>query len=320
MNISSFLHNLRQDSIEFRLGPEDTLICDAPKIAMTEDVQNRIRQHKQEIINFLKQVPANSWSALVPIQPHGNKPPFFCFHGAGGNVLNYAALIEHLGYDQPIYGLQSVGLDGITPPFQRIEPMAAHYLEEIKTLQSQGPYFLGGGSLGGMIAFEAAQQLHKQGEKMGLLVMFDTLGPNQNITAGGRLVHRLRNTNLRNLITYTSERFSERQRNKKSLEMCIDYQKRGEAIPHDLRFWFIERMNYIAMANYEFSVYDGEITLLKGTDEDGGLWSDPLRGWQDMTTGELRVYEIHGHHDTLVEQPMLGVQLAKCLGNTHTAG
>jgi phthiocerol/phenolphthiocerol synthesis type-I polyketide synthase E len=118
--------------------------------------------------------PISRWSPLVPIQPNGSRPPFFCFHGAGGNVLIYRDLAKHLGPDQPVYGLQSKGLDGSCPPLTNVEEMAALYVKEIRMHQPHGPYFLGGYCGGGTIAFEAAQQLVKQGEKVGLLALFDT--------------------------------------------------------------------------------------------------------------------------------------------------
>src|ERR1035441_10075058 len=65
------------------------------------------------------------WSSLVAIQPSGSRPPFFCFHGEGGNVLIYRKLSQYLGSDQPFYGLQSQGLDGNSPLLKTIEQMAA---------------------------------------------------------------------------------------------------------------------------------------------------------------------------------------------------
>ena len=100
-----------------------------------------------------------SWSSLVPIQPDGTKPPFYCVHAAGGNVLTYFDLARHLGPDQPVYGLQARGLDGKQPPHNCLEEMARDYIAEIRQLQPEGPYYLGGTSWGGMIAFEIAQQL-----------------------------------------------------------------------------------------------------------------------------------------------------------------
>jgi pimeloyl-ACP methyl ester carboxylesterase len=114
-------------------------------------------------------------SPLVPMQPAGSRPPFFCIHGTAGDVSIYQDLARHLAPDQPFYGLQSQGLDGNRPPLTRIEDMAALYLEEIRKLQPQGPYFLGGYRMGGTIALEMAQQLQKSGEVVGFLAFFDTI-------------------------------------------------------------------------------------------------------------------------------------------------
>lgn len=117
----------------------------------------------------------SGWSPLVAIQTAGSRPPFFCIHGAGGNVLIYRDLSRHLGNDQPFYGLQSQGLDGSCPLLTTIEEMAALYAKEIRRLRPHGPYFLGGYCMGGTIAYEVAQQLQSAGEKVALLALFDTM-------------------------------------------------------------------------------------------------------------------------------------------------
>lgn len=114
------------------------------------------------------------WSPLVPIQPQGSKPPFFCVHPHGGNVLCYRELGQFLSPDQPFYGLQAQGVDGKQPPLDRIEAMATLYLQAIRQVQPQGPYFLGGFCVGGYIAYEMAQQLQHQGETVGLLLAIDS--------------------------------------------------------------------------------------------------------------------------------------------------
>jgi phthiocerol/phenolphthiocerol synthesis type-I polyketide synthase E len=138
-----------------------------------------------QIVN--REAPRSRWSSLVTIQPKGSRPPFFCMHGAGGNVLIYRELSNQLGDDQPFYGLQSQGLDGKSEPLTRIEDMATAYVREIRRAQPTGPYYLGGYCLGGTIAYEVAQQLRSQGEEVALLAMFDTLNwcklPQLNIWA-----------------------------------------------------------------------------------------------------------------------------------------
>jgi phthiocerol/phenolphthiocerol synthesis type-I polyketide synthase E len=121
------------------------------------------------------EAPSNGWSPLVAIQESGTSPPFFCIHGAGGNVLIYRELSQNLGSDQPFYGLQSQGLEGTEPPLTRIEDMAALYVEAIRRRQPHGPYLLGGYCGGGLVAFEVAQQLRSAGEEIALLALLDTM-------------------------------------------------------------------------------------------------------------------------------------------------
>ena len=120
------------------------------------------------------QGPASKGNSLVAVQSRGSRPPLFFVHGAGGNVLIYRDLARHLGPDQPFYGLQSQGMDGRLPFLDRIEDMAATYVEEIRTVQPEGPYFLGGYCMGGTVALEMAQQLLAQGQDLALLALLDT--------------------------------------------------------------------------------------------------------------------------------------------------
>lgn len=130
----------------------------------------------EELTRILRgEVSSSGWSPLVAIQPLGTRPRLFCMHGAGGSVLIYRDLSRHLGLDQPVYGLQSQGLDGSCPPLTTIEEMATLYVKEIRRNQPYGPYFLAGYCGGGTIAYEVAQQLLADGEKIALLAMFDTM-------------------------------------------------------------------------------------------------------------------------------------------------
>lgn len=129
-----------------------------------------------ELATILRaEAPSGGWSPLVAIQPNGSRPPFYCIHGAGGNVLIYRELSQNLGLDQPFYGLQAQGLDGNCPPLSSVEEMAALYAKTIRRQQKHGPYLVGGYCGGGLIAYEVARQLRSQGEEVALLSMFDTM-------------------------------------------------------------------------------------------------------------------------------------------------
>ncbi len=105
------------------------------------------------------------WPVLVPIQPKGSRPPFFCVHGLGGGVLGYRDLTSALGDDQPVYGLQAYGQDGENGYDLTIPAMATRYITAMRAYQPQGPYRIGGYCFGGVVAYEMACQLEKMGEQ-----------------------------------------------------------------------------------------------------------------------------------------------------------
>ena len=115
--------------------------------------------------------------SLVTIQPEGTRQPLFAVPGAGGSVIVYHDLSRLLGADQPFYGLQARGLSGTESPRTDIEDVAAAYLAEIRQVQPEGPYNLLGACMGGVIAYEMAQQLHAAGEQVGLLALLRPMAP-----------------------------------------------------------------------------------------------------------------------------------------------
>ncbi|MGV9856015.1 amino acid adenylation domain-containing protein, partial [Streptomyces sp. NPDC003442] len=118
---------------------------------------------------------------LLPLRPHGTRPPVFCVHPAGGLSWCYSGLIKHLGQEYPVYGLQARGLDddGERLP-STIAEMADDYVRQIRTVQPTGPYRLVGYSAGGVIAHAMAARLEALGEETDLLGVLDTY-PNQKM-------------------------------------------------------------------------------------------------------------------------------------------
>jgi thioesterase domain-containing protein len=119
-------------------------------------------------------LPIGKWRPLVPLRATGSARPLFCIHGLGGHVVALLPLAQGLADGRPVYGLQARGLEPGQEPQGRIEEMAASYIQEIRDVQPQGPYLLGGWSMGGLIALEAAQQLLLAGQEVGLVAMLDT--------------------------------------------------------------------------------------------------------------------------------------------------
>jgi FkbH-like protein len=113
------------------------------------------------------------FSCLVPLRETGSRPPFFSVHGIGGNVLSQRTLALNMPPDQPFWSIQARGLDGSALE-EDLRETAALYIREIKAVQPDGPYYIGGGSAGGLFAYEMAQQLVQSGDVVGLLALGDT--------------------------------------------------------------------------------------------------------------------------------------------------
>ena len=122
-----------------------------------------------------------TWDSLVPIKPKGSKMPLYIVHGAGLNVLLFNALAMNMDKEQPVYGLQARGLNGIDEPLDVMEEIAANYIAEILAQNPTGPYALAGYSLGGTIAYEMAHQMINMGKEVKMLAVFDTYADQTDI-------------------------------------------------------------------------------------------------------------------------------------------
>jgi amino acid adenylation domain-containing protein len=279
-----------------------------------------------ELATAVQRDPPASWSSLVPIQPQGSRAPFFCVHAVGGNVLEYYDLARHLGQDQPFYGLQSRGLDGTQSAHERIDDMAAHYIKEIREFQPQGPYFLGGRSLGGIIAYEMACQLSAQRQEVALLALLDSypvgyarLAPDA-ASLRNRFVRTLRRAqaHLANL-----KGFSLREKfiylidkaqyipieMKSSLWRMIfrSYQNLGRDLPDALRD--VEEFNWLAARNFVPKLYDGRATLFWASDDLRAKF-DLIAGWQTLARA-VDIHEVPGTHLDIIKEPYVAELAAK---------
>jgi thioesterase domain-containing protein len=108
----------------------------------------------------------------VPLQPHGKRTPIFAVAGHNGDVFCYRALAQHLGDDQPLYGLEPPGRDGQSEPLTCIEDLAAYFASQMRGFLPGGPYIIAGFCTGGTIAFELGRQLLKEGATINLLALF----------------------------------------------------------------------------------------------------------------------------------------------------
>ena len=275
---------------------------------------------------------AEVWNALVPINRHGDRTPLFLIHAAEGNVLLYRSLASHLGDDQPVYGIQSAGLDGHSPVDPKFEHVASNYIDAIRKIQPHGPYMLGGYCLGGTIALEMAQQLHDAGESVGLVAMiedYNVLAMRWPLADRHLLINRLFLNpyfHLQNMFaaegTAKFDFFLEKlrvevRRVKVSLRGAwagVRHRMQpGEASPAPRAK--LADMYENALTNYDVQPYSGELTLFLAERHLAGF-DVPLGGWQGVAARGVRVYQLpFSPRGSLIEPyvKQLAAILRKCL-------
>jgi thioesterase domain-containing protein len=249
----------------------------------------------------------------VPIREEGAQPPFFCVHGAGGNVLNFRDLAKYLGGDQPFYGLQARGVEGKRAPHERIEDMAAEYVEAIRAVQPEGPYRIGGYSAGGVVAFEMAHRLRAQGETVALLALLDTFCPTLHDRPSKSFFEKLRD-HVRGIAEhgwdygrrYTRDRFNFEQNRLRRMQVAL-YEKLGKRLPIELRDIPMVDAYFEAVSGYALTFYPGKIALFTARDKGHVYDHVPHHmGWEELA-GELEVHKVPGTHDNLMQEPNVKV-------------
>jgi len=266
-----------------------------------------------------------SWSSLVEIQPVGSKPPLFLIHGAGGNVLIYRDLVRYLGNDQPVYGLQSQGLDGKQPILTTIEDMASQYLKEIRAVQPKGPYLLGGYCMGGTVALEIAQQLHGFGEEVAFLALLETYNFSKisNLSLFERTFYYMQKIEFhwRNYLLlgtedkaiFIKEKVKVAKSRKKvwlgMIRSIID--KKTEQGNEDATSLFnLWEANDIAALSYVPKVYPGHITQFRPIKE-YALHCGPELGWDNLAAGGLEVHQLPAYPAGMLVEPFVGMLAEK---------
>ena len=272
-----------------------------------------------------------TWSSLVPLQPKGTKPPIFCVHAVGGNVLSLRDLAEHLGDEQPFYALQSKGLDGKHEIPGNVQEMARYYIEEVQSIQAQGPYFLTGQSSGGIIAFEMAQQLHAQGHTIAFLGLIDTYEPgmkkSQTITRADRIAYHKQNLAYSGWRYFTTQmqarwrRINRRITGKLSKRISDFYQALHRPIPYQIRHIIVRGMIQRAKKDYLPQPYMGSITLYRAVNTLRAFVEDRYgaqRGWKDLALGGVEICNILGAHN-LEQEPFVGILAVQLKGHLAEA-
>lgn len=243
-----------------------------------------------------------SWSSVVPIKRGRVRRPLFCVHSYGGHVFFYRDLAHHLADDQPVYGLQAVGLDG-AEPITDLAEAAAHYIREMRTVQSQGPYALMGYCLGNVIALEMAQQLYAHGEEVAPLFITDNGPPGhapylmeEEQSWAGRLLWRVRKA--------VFNRQKHRHINELASPERPAEQEEALVVTENPHWKRVEAALQVIGSGYAVHQYPGEVTLIQSeafAQKPSKRWQ--VKRWEEVAAG-LNFYVVAGSpHGKLLDEP-----------------
>jgi amino acid adenylation domain-containing protein len=276
-------------------------------------------------------------SPIVSIQPEGTRPPFYCVHSAGGDVFCYVELASELGKDQPLYAFEESFLSKDWQPCMDVRQIATKYIQFLREQQPRGPYFLGGYSFGGSIAFEMACQLQQQGEEIALLALFDAAAPSSFPS------DFLENEDDTRIITWFTETLLNRCSKDLYLPKMLSETELRQ-IPMEEQWEYLlsvaRAVNYISgedassLLQRRFQIYRNHVhatkTYLPETVSSGKITvfcvdrmpegrqgeANYTSGWAALSAQPLDVYHVPGDHFTLLDKPyvqILAERLKYCL-------
>lgn len=250
-----------------------------------------------------------SSAIMVPVQTKGTRPPLFCLHPATGYSWFYARLVRQFGSQYPIYALQARGLDGAGPLAGSMQDMVEDYVNEIRKIQTTGPYHLIGYSLGGILAQAIAARLRSQAQSIALLAVLDAY-PNdpQDAPPPPDPVEAL-------------WLFVEGDKDAPPLEDDFDAYL-VKVVQHlrdrDSAFAIFNEKSFSDMINvlrnnvtlfrqFASPVFDGHMVLFRATDTRGATLP-AVDAWRPYVLGDVEVHDIPCHHNDMIEdQPLTSI-------------
>jgi thioesterase domain-containing protein len=281
--------------------------------------------------------------SVVLIREGGSDPPLFLVHDCDGGTLPYLNLACHLHGNRSIYGLLPKSRQNTPILHTRTTDMAAYHCAKIRSIQPQGPYMLGGFCVGGVVAFEIALQLQKQGQKVGMVALMEVPGPRakRSRRESGRSIG-LRSLQLRKEVPTAS-----RQETLLDEKSCFEAAKRIPESPVESPFekvkdeiklrlmrYYLDRhipldrllqgipvrtVCRFAERDYRPSEhFEGSLSLFRASAGDtsdepfGRGYKDPLLGWAAHATAGVRAYDVPGGHFSMLQEPHVRV-LAECM-------
>jgi thioesterase domain-containing protein len=231
---------------------------------------------------------------ILGFNQQGSRPPLFCAHGPFEYVLYYRYFAQHLGPDQPLYVLRWHVQGSNTLDFKTVGELADAYVNTMRAIQPEGPYYLLGHSFGGFVAYEMARQLDSAGDTIGLLAVLDTgIGE----AHGGSGLQSLIEKAHRWIYVFAHLAQHERMAQLKERFRRTFTPRVADTVAQDAA----TRLT----ARYRPGAYAGRVTLFWANYVPRPLWGrpDPRDGWSTFAAGGSEVINVPGDHVLILAEP-----------------
>ncbi|MGA2589395.1 MAG: amino acid adenylation domain-containing protein [Bryobacteraceae bacterium] len=235
----------------------------------------------------------------------GSRVPLFCITSRPDDLYVFRHLTKHLDSAQPVFVLNAPVRDG--EGFERVEQLAARVCESVRNVRTQGPYILGGYCFGGILAFEAAQQLISGGAEVRLVALFDTPTPGYPRILRSRRrywdVIRENGPGVCEVVAHakTVGRLMGRKTWARAQSSLASAGIAPAVAPATDGASLLE----IAARMYIPKPIDADIVQLIAQDQPVGsrVLEDPRLGWRDLCRGRFQLYKAPGDHVTWLQEP-----------------
>jgi thioesterase domain-containing protein len=272
--VSMVVHDLQIPAADVSAA----LLAEAPTVAEFARRLWRTREHRRQTVTALR--------------PAGDLPPLFIVAGGGGLGLTFMPLARHLGPDRPCYALQAHALEYRGIPDWSVVAAARRHVASIRSIQPHGPYHLAGHSFGGLLAFEMAHQLLRQGQQVGLLAVLDSFPPDP-----AQLPER--------------PRLSPLGRVKDAVGLAVTGLVPTPGIG---QYWRFHRQCQFLARRYRSTPYPGRALVLVADSEE----RDARSQWGPYLSGPWTMQTIAGDHHSMLREPHvagLGAALERALAH-----
>ncbi|MEN3177792.1 amino acid adenylation domain-containing protein [Gluconobacter sp. OJA] len=250
-------------------------------------------------------------SITLPIRTAGDRPPFFCIHPVVGISWSFNALAPLLPEGHPVYGLQNAGLLLEEAPPQTLEALIRCYVTKIRTIQPQGPYYIIGWSMGGVIAQGVAYFLREAGEEIALLALLDaypsllgdrvlTLDSSEALQAALAFLHINPEVGVSKPQTLDDLADFFLAGIDTALLPILPRSKTGNLAELAEKIRLVTHRNLEMLVAHRPAKTDVDILFLRASQKTDTLVADCPQAWSEFTTGQIFAHDLPCHHGDML--------------------